>query len=177
VSPSIVCSMHALHLHIRRVTFRWEPTMEFEVTHAMQQRPMQTTWASGLMVAGGGFFVIPLAGTFIFGVIGKLAPGSLSLLLFITAVGIAQLGIAVGAWRGMVWPRWTALFVIAASVVGMVVGYVFLALGVLLVGSATILLWRPAARRWSASMTQARRWHRPSVIRVEGLRLRRRGSP
>ena len=123
----------------------------------MQQRPLQTTWASGLMAAGGGFFLIPLIGTLIFGAIGNLAPGSMPLLLIITAIGIAQLSIAVGAWQGMAWPRWVALFVVAANVVGLMVGYVFLALGVLLVGSATILLWRPAARRWSAEMTQARR--------------------
>ncbi|KRE29586.1 hypothetical protein [Agromyces sp. Soil535] len=131
--------------------------MKFEVTYAMQQRPSQTTWASGLMAAGGGFFLIPLMGTLVFGAIGNLAPGSLSLLLIITAVGIAQVSIALGAWHGMVWPRWTALLVIAANVVGLVAGYVFLALGVLVVGSATILLWRPAARRWSAEVTQARR--------------------
>lgn len=123
----------------------------------MQQRPLQTTWASGLLAAGGGFFLIPLAGTLIFGAIGNVPPESLSLLLIITAVGIAQLGIAVAAWRGMAWPRWIALFVIAANVVGLVLGYVFLALGVLIVGSATILLWRPAARRWSTKMTQTRR--------------------
>lgn len=131
--------------------------MKFEVTHFMQQRPLPTTWAIGLLAAGGGFFLIPLMGTLVFGAIGNLAPGSLSLLLMITAVGVAQLSIAVGAWQGMAWPRWIALFLIAANVVGFVVGYVFIALGVLLVGSATILLWRPAARRWSAEMTQARR--------------------
>lgn len=131
--------------------------MKFEVASAMYQRPLQTTWATGLMAAGGGFFLIPLMGTLVFGAIGNLAPGSLSLLLIITAVGIAQLSIAGGAWRGMAWPRWIALLVIAANVVGLVVGHVFLAFGVVLVGSAAILLWRPAARRWSAEVMQARR--------------------
>lgn len=56
---------------------------------------------------------------------------------------------------GTAWPRLIARFVIAANV--LVVGYAFLALGVLLVGSATVLLWLPAARRWSAEVTQARR--------------------
>lgn len=123
----------------------------------MQRRPLQTTWASGLMAAGGGFFLIPLAGTLVFGAIGDLESASLSLLLVITAVGIAQLSIAVGAWRGMAWPRWVAVFVVTANVVGLIFGYLFLILGVVLVGSATILLWRPAARRWSAEMTEARR--------------------
>lgn len=130
--------------------------MKFEATYAMQQRPLQTMWASGLLAAGGGFFLIPLTGTLVFGALGNIPPESLSLLLIISAVGIAQLGIAVAAWRGMAWARWVALFVIAANVVGLVLGYVFLALGVLIVGSATILLWRPAARRWSAEMAQAR---------------------
>jgi len=126
--------------------------VNFEVTYAMQQRPLQTMWASGLLTIGGGFFLIPFTATFIFGVVWSLPPGSLSLILIITAVGIAHVGIALGAWRGMAWPRWIALCVVAANVVGLVVGYVFLALGILLVGSATILLWRPAARRWSASV-------------------------
>ncbi|MDR6906091.1 uncharacterized membrane protein YhaH (DUF805 family) [Agromyces sp. 3263] len=131
--------------------------MKFQETYAMQHRPLQTTWASGLMAVSGGFFLIPFIGTLIFGALDGLAPGSLLLLLFITAVGIAQVSIAVGAWKGRAWPRWLALFVVAASIVGLIVGYLFLALAVLLVGSAAILLWRPAARRWSAEMTQARR--------------------
>ena len=99
---------------------------------------------------------VPVTGTVVFGAIGNLGSGSLSLLFAITAVGLAQLSIAMGAWRGMAWPRWVALFVVAGNVVGLMFGYAFLALGVLLVGSATILLWRPAARRSSAEMTQER---------------------
>lgn len=123
----------------------------------MQRRPLPTTWASGLMAAGGGFFLIPLAGTIVFGAIGDLGPDSLFLLLVVTAVGLAQLSIAMGAWRGMAWPRWVAVFIVAANVVGLIVGYLFLILGVVLVGSAAILLWRPAARRWSVEMAAARR--------------------
>lgn len=120
-------------------------------------RPLQTMWASGLLAVGGGFFLIPLTATFIFGVIWGLAPDSLSLILIITSVGLAQIGTALAAWRGMAWSRWFALCLVAANLVGLIVGYYFLALGILIAGSAAILLWRPAARRWSASVMHARR--------------------
>lgn len=134
-----------------------EPIVNPDVAYALQQRPLQTTWASGLLIMGGGFFMVPITATLVFGVIWSLAPDSLSLLFVVTAAGIAQLGIGLGAWRGMAWPRWVALSVVAAELVGLVLGNGFLALGLLFVSTATILLWRPAALRWSGSVMQARR--------------------
>lgn len=131
--------------------------MKPEVAFALQQRPLQTMWASGLLIMGGGFLMIPIAATLTFGVIWGLAPDSLLSLLVVTAAGITQLSVALGAWRGLAWPRWVALGVVAAELVGLVLGYGFLALGLLFVGTATILLWRPAARGWSVAVVQARR--------------------
>lgn len=131
--------------------------MKLEIAYAVQQQPLQTTWASGLLSMGGGFFLIPITATFVFGALWGLSTDLLRLLVVVTGVGVVQLAAGLGAWGGMSWPRWIALGLAAAELVGLLLGYSFLALGLLIAGTATILLWRPAARQWSATVIEARR--------------------
>jgi hypothetical protein len=136
--------------------------MNFELAYATSQRPLPTMWASGLLIIGGVFFLLPILFTTLVGRPWLNDLGLATLLVTTAAVGVAQLAAARGAWRGASWPRAIVLAVIAVEVASLILGYLFVIIGLVLAGTAAFLLWRQDARAYSAAIREAGQRHQRS---------------
>jgi hypothetical protein len=130
--------------------------MSFELTYAKAQRPLPTLWASGLLILGGVFFLLPMLFTTLVGRPWLYDPLLATVLITTAAVGVTQLAAARAAWQGASWTRAIVLCVIVVEIVGLVLGYLFVLVGLAFSGVALLLLWRSIALRYSASVAEAR---------------------
>ena len=133
--------------------------LNFDLAYVRQQRPLGTLWASALLIVGGVLFAIPIVFTFLANAAtsSSIDPELLAPLIVTAVAGAVQLAAAWGAWRGDRWPRRILIALLAAEAAGLLLGYEFVFLGVILTGTATFLLWRSGARKYSTNVLDTRR--------------------
>ncbi|MFE5671718.1 hypothetical protein ACFQ58_08920 [Agromyces sp. NPDC056523] len=118
-------------------------------------RPATTTWASALSTMNGGLFLVPVAALLVFGLLPQMEPSRLTTPVVLAVLGASLLFAARAAWRGAHWPRQYVLVVVAGEILGLALGYLYLGAALLFVAPAAWLLWRPSARTFAGSASQA----------------------
>jgi hypothetical protein len=91
-----------------------------------------TKWAAALLIMDGGVCLIPFSAVLTFGgLTGRLAefgPELLAWAVTLAIVGVTVLVTARAVWRGARWPSRCVVIVVAAEIVGLALGYTYLAL-------------------------------------------------
>lgn len=117
-------------------------------------RPATTVWASALLILNAGPLLIPVSALVVFGLLTdqlKVRPEALAPAVTLAFVGAALLLTARAAWRGARWPSRFTIVVVAGDVLGLTLGYAFLALALALTAVAAIMLWQRSAREFTAA--------------------------
>lgn len=126
-------------------------------------RPLVIAWASGILVLAGGLYLLPI----VFTLLANLAQFSSirpSLLLALAVAGVlsgANFVLAWAGWHGKSWARFGSLAMVVGELAFLVAGYDAASLGLVLVGIAAVLLWRPHSRTFSTTMSPRRNGRRP----------------
>ena len=114
------------------------------------ERPLSVYWASGLLILGGCFLLIPLLASLLFLGAAVFEGDRLRWLAPPTVVGAELLATAWGSWRGANWPRYALLTILAVDLMVAVVQSPAVLWSFAIIIPAALLLWSAAARTFSA---------------------------